>query len=32
MITKTYGPILVTGVVFGAICGWVVGRWGAPLG
>ena len=32
IITKTYVPILVTGVVFGAICGWIVGRWGAPLG
>ena len=31
IITKTYVPILVTGVVFGAICGWIVGRWGAPL-
>jgi hypothetical protein len=27
IITKTYVPIMVTGVIFGAICGWVVGRW-----
>jgi hypothetical protein len=27
IITKTYAPILITGMVFGAIAGWVVGRW-----
>jgi hypothetical protein len=27
IITRTYAPILITGVVFGAIAGWVVGRW-----
>lgn len=27
IITKTYAPILGTGVLFGAISGWVVGRW-----
>ena len=32
IITKSYGPILGTGVVFGAIAGWVVGRWAVPAG
>lgn len=27
IITKTYIPITATGVVFGAIAGWIVGRW-----
>jgi hypothetical protein len=27
IITRTFAPILITGVVFGAIAGWVVGRW-----
>jgi hypothetical protein len=27
IVTKAYAPILITGVVFGAIAGWVVGRW-----
>ena len=27
IITKAYAPILGTGIVFGAIAGWVVGRW-----
>jgi len=27
LITKAYAPILITGVVFGAIAGWIVGRW-----
>jgi hypothetical protein len=31
IITKAYAPILVTGIVFGAIAGWVVGRWAPPL-
>ena len=29
IITKAYAPIMITGVVFGAIAGWIVGRWGA---
>jgi hypothetical protein len=29
IITKAYVPIMATGVVFGAIAGWVVGRWAA---
>ena len=29
IITKTYGPILITGVVFGAIAGWTVAKWAA---
>ena len=24
------GPILGTGVLFGAVCGWAVGRWAVP--
>ena len=31
IITKAYAPIMVTGVVFGAVAGWVVGRWAQPL-
>jgi hypothetical protein len=31
IITKAYVPIMVTGVIFGAIAGWIVGRWGAPV-
>jgi hypothetical protein len=27
IITKAYVPIMATGVVFGAIGGWIVGRW-----
>ncbi len=27
IITKTYAPILITGVVFGGVAGWTVGRW-----
>jgi hypothetical protein len=27
IITKAYAPILITGVIFGAIAGWIVGRW-----
>jgi hypothetical protein len=30
IITKAYAPIMGTGLVFGAIAGWIVGRW-APL-
>lgn len=28
IITKAYVPIMVTGVVFGAIAGFIVGKWG----
>jgi hypothetical protein len=31
IITKAYAPIMVTGVIFGAIAGWIVGRWGGAL-
>jgi hypothetical protein len=27
IITKASVPIMVTGVVFGAVAGWIVGRW-----
>ena len=27
IITKAYVPIMATGVIFGAIAGWIVGRW-----
>lgn len=27
IITKAYVPIMATGVIFGAIAGWVVGHW-----
>jgi hypothetical protein len=27
IITKAYVPIMATGVVFGAIAGWIVSRW-----
>lgn len=27
IITKAYAPIMVTGVVFGAVAGWIVDRW-----
>ena len=30
IITKAYLPILITGVVFGALAGWAVGRWAPP--
>src|SRR5262245_25558661 len=29
IITKAYAPIMVTGVAFGLIAGWIVGRWAA---
>jgi hypothetical protein len=29
IITKATVPIMVTGVIFGALAGWIVGRWGA---
>ena len=28
IITKAYAPIMITGLVFGAATGFVVGRWG----
>jgi len=31
IITKAYVPIMVTGVIFGAVAGWMVGRFGAPV-
>jgi hypothetical protein len=31
IVTKAYAPILITGVVFGALAGWIVGRWAAPF-
>ena len=31
LITKAYTPIMVTGVVFGAIAGSIVGRWAKPF-
>ena len=30
IITKAYVPILVTGTIFGALSGWIVGRWAPP--
>ena len=30
IVTKAYAPILITGVIFGAVAGWIVGRWAAP--
>ena len=31
IITKAYVPIMATGVIFGAVAGWIVGRWGATV-
>ena len=31
VVTKAFAPILITGVIFGAVAGWIVGRWAAPL-
>ena len=31
IVTKAYAPILISGVVFGAIAGWVIGRWARPF-
>jgi hypothetical protein len=31
IITKAYAPIMITGVIFGAIAGWVVSRWAPAL-
>jgi hypothetical protein len=30
LVTKAYVPIVVLGLVGGAICGFVSGKWGAP--
>jgi uncharacterized membrane protein len=30
IITKAYAPIMITGLVFGAIAGWIVGRLAPP--
>lgn len=29
IITKAYAPIMITGLLFGAAAGWIVGRWAA---
>jgi hypothetical protein len=29
IITKAYAPILITGVIFGTLCGWAAHAWGA---
>ena len=31
IITKAYAPILITGTLFGALAGWMVGRWAPPF-
>jgi len=31
IVTKAYAPILITGVIFGAVAGWIVGRWATPF-
>jgi hypothetical protein len=31
IITKAYVPIMATGVVFGALAGWIVGRCAQPF-
>lgn len=31
LVTGAYAPILITGVLFGALAGWIVGRWAAPF-
>jgi hypothetical protein len=31
IITKSYAPILITGMIFGAVGGWVVSRWGKAM-
>ena len=31
IVTKAYAPILITGVIFGAVAGWIVARWAAPF-
>jgi len=27
IITKAYAPIMISGIVFGAVARWIVGRW-----
>jgi hypothetical protein len=29
IVTKAYAPILITGVIFGALCGYAAHAWGA---
>ncbi len=31
IVTKAYAPILITGVIFGALAGWIAGRWGGAV-
>jgi hypothetical protein len=31
IVTKAYAPILITGVIFGGVAGWIVGRWAPPF-
>lgn len=31
LTTKAYAPILITGLVFGALSGWAARKWGQPL-
>lgn len=31
IITRAYAPIMITGVLFGALAGWVVGRWAPSI-
>jgi len=31
IITKAYAPILITGVIFGVLCGWAAHAWGASI-
>jgi hypothetical protein len=31
IITKAYAPILITGVIFGTVAGWIVGRSAPPF-
>ena len=28
IVTKAYAPIILTGLIFGAVAGWISGRWG----
>ena len=31
IVTKAYAPILITGVIFGTVAGWIVGRLGGAI-
>jgi len=31
IITRAYAPILLTGLLFGGVAGWIVGRWGRGM-